>query len=126
MGAKGARSARSAADAGPRLGAKEARNNGRGNGVPRDAIAATLKVLAEPHRREIVELLLDGPRSVGELMEGLRISQPRTSKHLAALRGAGLVTVRKQAQRRIYALRAEPLEELAEWLLPYRRLFEEQ
>ncbi|MDQ3741467.1 MAG: metalloregulator ArsR/SmtB family transcription factor [Actinomycetota bacterium] len=89
-------------------------------------MAATLKVLAEPHRREIVELLLDGPRSVGELMEGLRISQPRTSKHLAALRGAGLVTVRKQAQRRIYALRAEPLEELAEWLLPYRRLFEEQ
>ncbi len=89
-------------------------------------MATTLKVLAEPHRREIVELLLDGPRSVGELMEGLRISQPRTSKHLAALRGAGLVTVRKQAQRRIYALRAEPLEELAEWLLPYRRLFEEQ
>lgn len=85
---------------------------------------STLKVLAEPHRRRIVEMLLDGPRTVGELMEALRISQPRTSKHLAALRDAGLVTYRKDAQRRIYALRHEPLEELDEWLLPYRRLFE--
>lgn len=84
---------------------------------------STLKVLAEPHRRRIVEMLLDGPRTVGELMDELSISQPRTSKHLAALRAAGLVTFKKDAQRRIYALCAEPLEELDAWLVPYRPLF---
>lgn len=84
----------------------------------------TLKVLAEPHRREIVDMLLDGPRSVGELMAELEISQPRTSKHLAVLREAGLVTVRKDAQRRIYELRPEPLEEVDVWLRRYRRLWD--
>jgi DNA-binding transcriptional ArsR family regulator len=84
---------------------------------------ATLKVLAERHRREIVDMLLDRPRSVGELMDGLGISQPRTSKHLAVLREAGLVTARKDAQRRIYELRPEPLQEVDAWLQRYRRLW---
>jgi DNA-binding transcriptional ArsR family regulator len=84
---------------------------------------ATLKVLAERHRREIVDMLLDRPRSVGELMDGLGISQPRTSKHLAVLREAGLVTARKDAQRRIYELRHEPLQEVDAWLQRYRRLW---
>lgn len=87
---------------------------------------ATLKVLAEPHRREIVDMLLERPRSVGELMEGLGISQPRTSKHLAVLREAGLVSVRKDAQRRIYELRPEPLEEVDAWLGRYRRLWSDR
>ena len=87
-------------------------------------LAATLKVLAEPHRREIDELLLDRPRTVGELMDHLRISQPHTSKHLAVLRDAGLVTVEKDAQRRIYALRAEPLADVAAWVERFRPLLD--
>jgi DNA-binding transcriptional ArsR family regulator len=80
-------------------------------------------VLAEPTRRRILDLLLERPRPVGELVERLGLSQPGTSKHLRALRDAGLVRVRKDAQQRWYELRAEPLTEIDEWLQPYRRLW---
>ena len=83
----------------------------------------TLKALIEPHRREIVDLLRERPHTVGELIGAVGISQPRTSKHLAVLREAGLVHVRRDAQRRIYALRPEPLAELDAWLQPYRRFW---
>jgi DNA-binding transcriptional ArsR family regulator len=72
----------------------------------------TFDVLAEPTRRRILDLLLDRERPVGE---------PGVSKHLRVLREAGLVSVRNEAQRRIYEIRPEPLEEIAEWLEPYRR-----
>jgi DNA-binding transcriptional ArsR family regulator len=85
--------------------------------------AAALEVLAEPNRRRILDLLLDEPRSVGELTGALGISQPGTSKHLRVLRDAGLVSVRQEAQRRVYELRPEPLAELDAWLAPYRRLW---
>jgi DNA-binding transcriptional ArsR family regulator len=85
--------------------------------------AAALEVLAEPNRRRILDLLLDEPRSVGELTGSLGISQPGTSKHLRVLRDAGLVSVRQEAQRRVYELRPEPLAELDAWLAPYRRLW---
>lgn len=78
------------------------------------------EVIAEPARRRILDLLLERPRSVGELVEDLGLSQPGTSKHLRILREAGLVDVRKDAQRRFYELRAEPLSEVDEWLAPYR------
>ena len=83
-------------------------------------------VLAEPHRREMLELLLERPHAVGELVERLGLSQPATSKHLRVLREAGLVQVRAQAQRRVYALDPAPLAELDAWLAPYRRLWEER
>ena len=83
-----------------------------------------LAVLAEPTRLRILELLLEGPRSVGELVGELETSQPATSKHLRVLREAGLVHVHPDAQRRVYALRAEPLAELDAWLEPYRRLWD--
>ena len=83
-----------------------------------------LAVLAEPTRLRILDLLLDGPRSVGELVAELDISQPSTSKHLRVLREAGLVHVHPDAQRRVYALRATPLAELDAWLTPYRRLWD--
>ncbi len=86
-------------------------------------MAATLDVLAEPSRRRILDLLLDRPRSVGELVEALGVSQPGTSKHLRVLREAGVVRARPQAQRRVYELRPEPLAELDAWLAPYRRLW---
>jgi len=80
-------------------------------------------VLAEPMRREILDLLREAPRAVGELVERIGISQPGVSKHLRVLREAELVTVERDAQRRVYALRAEPLAELDAWLTPYRRLW---
>jgi DNA-binding transcriptional ArsR family regulator len=90
------------------------------------ATVTTFEVLAEPTRRRILDLLLDGPRAVGELVKRLKISQPGVSKHLRVLREAGLVSVRSEAQRRIYEIRPEPLEEVAEWLEPYRRLWSER
>jgi len=71
--------------------------------------ATTFDVLAEPARRRILDLLLERPCSVGELVERIGLSQPGTSKHLRVLREAGLVDVRKDAQRRLYELRPEPL-----------------
>ena len=84
----------------------------------------TLRALAEPHRFQIVELLLDGPRPVGDMVDRLRLRQPQVSKHLRVLSDAGLVDVRVDAQRRIYALRPAPLHELEVWLEKYRRLWE--
>jgi DNA-binding transcriptional ArsR family regulator len=86
---------------------------------------ATLRALAEPNRFQIVELLLDGPRPVGDMVDRLGLRQPQVSKHLHVLSAAGLVGVRVDAQRRIYALRPEPLQELEVWLERFRRLWEE-
>ncbi len=80
-------------------------------------------VLAEPHRRHLLELLRDGERPVGELVEGLGLSQPAVSKHLRVLRDAGLVEVRPDAQRRLYRLRPAPLMELDEWIGSFRQLW---
>ena len=77
-------------------------------------------VVAEPHRRRILDLLRQGERPVGVLVTELGISQPAVSKHLRVLREAGLVDVRADAQRRLYRLRPEPLREIDEWLTPYR------
>ena len=86
-------------------------------------MSAPFDVLAEPTRRRILDLLLDRPRLVGELTDKLGLSQPGTSKHLRVLRDAGLVRVRRDAQRRWYELRAEPLAEVDAWLAPYRRFW---
>jgi DNA-binding transcriptional ArsR family regulator len=84
----------------------------------------TLQALAEPHRFQIVELLRDGPRPVGDMVHRLGLRQPQVSKHLRVLSDAGLVDVRVDAQRRIYALRAAPLKELEIWIERYRRIWE--
>jgi DNA-binding transcriptional ArsR family regulator len=81
----------------------------------------TFRALAEPNRFEIVELLRAGPRPVGDLVNRLGLRQPQVSKHLRVLNDAGLVDVRVDAQRRIYALRPAPLQELEVWLERYRR-----
>jgi DNA-binding transcriptional ArsR family regulator len=86
---------------------------------------ATLRALAEPSRFQIVELLRDGPRPVGEMVNQLGLRQPQVSKHLRVLAEAGLVDARVDAQRRIYALRPAPLQELEVWLEGCRRLWEE-
>lgn len=82
-----------------------------------------LQVLAEPQRLAILELLRDGERPVGELVDRLRLSQPAVSKHLRVLREAGLVEARVDAQRRMYRIRPEPLADLDDWLAPYRKLW---
>jgi DNA-binding transcriptional ArsR family regulator len=86
-------------------------------------VASTFEVLAEPRRRQILDLLRGGERPVGELVEMLTLTQPTVSKHLRVLREAGLVEVRHDAQRRWYRLRPEPLVEIDSWLAPYRQLW---
>ena len=81
---------------------------------------AVLEAIAEPTRRRILDAVRTEERSVTELVERLGMSQPGVSRHLRILRNAGLVTVRPDAQRRLYGLRSEPLRELDEWLEPYR------
>lgn len=76
--------------------------------------------LAEPHRRQILDLLRDGERSVNDLVARLKLSQPGVSKHLKVLREAGLVAVRPEGKQRWYGLRPQPLSEVDEWLEPYR------
>ena len=78
-------------------------------------------VLVEPNRRAILDLLLVEEQPVSAMVDALDIGQPTVSKHLKVLREAGLVRMRVDANRRIYGLRTEPLEELDDWLLPYRR-----
>jgi DNA-binding transcriptional ArsR family regulator len=85
----------------------------------------TFEVVAEPARRQILDLLIDGPRPVGEIVAATGLSQPNTSRHLRILREAGLVEARPEGQRRLYELRAEGLAELVRWLDPYRRLWRE-
>ena len=88
--------------------------------------ATTFELVAEPSRRQILDLLRERARPVGELVKLLGLSQPGVSKHLRLLREAGLVRVRRDGQRRWYELDPEPLAELDEWLEPYRHLWEER
>ena len=83
----------------------------------------SFSALAEPARRQILDLLRDREQPVGDLVDELHLSQPGVSKHLRVLRDAGLVEVRPDGQRRLYRLRPEPLMEIDEWLAPYRRLW---
>jgi DNA-binding transcriptional ArsR family regulator len=89
-------------------------------------MASTWSAIADSHRREVLGLLLERPRSVGELVASLGLTQPGTSKHLRILREAGLVRVRPDAQRRVYELAPAPLAELHDWLTPYRAFWEAQ
>ncbi|MFN2537368.1 MAG: ArsR/SmtB family transcription factor [Mycobacteriales bacterium] len=86
-------------------------------------VPAVLEVLAEPHRRQILDALRDGEQPVGALVELLGSSQPLVSKHLRVLRDAGLVDVRPEGQRRLYRVRPDPLAELDAWLEPYRQMW---
>jgi DNA-binding transcriptional ArsR family regulator len=87
---------------------------------------AVLRAMADEGRRTLLESLSNGPATAGELAALLPIARPGVSRHLRVLREAGLVEVRQEAQRRIYALRPEPLAEVEEWLDRYRRLWEQR
>ena len=81
------------------------------------------EVIAEPNRRAILGLLASSQQSVGEIEQRLRMPQPSVSKHLRVLREAGFVESTVDAQRRLYRLKPEPLQELDVWLAPFRRFW---
>ena len=81
---------------------------------------AALAALADPIRRHVLDVLRHGERSAGEIERTLKLSQPATSKHLRALREAGLVRMRPDAQRRVYRIDPAPLADLHAWLATFR------
>ena len=81
------------------------------------------EIIAEPNRRAILSLLVLSEQSVGEIERQLHLSQPSVSKHLRVLREAGFVESTVDAQRRLYRLRPEPLQEIDAWLAPFRRFW---
>ena len=85
--------------------------------------AVAFQALAEPRRLQLLDLLRDGERPVGELVDRVGLSQPAVSKHLRVLKDAGLVVSRTDAQRRLYRIRPEPFAELDDWLAAYRDLW---
>jgi DNA-binding transcriptional ArsR family regulator len=86
----------------------------------------TLSALAEPNRLHIVQLLRDGPLTVGEIAERLGLRQPQVSKHLRVLSDSGLVEVHPSANRRIYKLRSQPFLELNDWIHSFRTIWEDR
>jgi DNA-binding transcriptional ArsR family regulator len=82
--------------------------------------------VAEPRRREILDVLADGERSVNDLVERLGVAQPVVSKHLRVLREVGLVRVRDEGRQRFYRLDAAPLREVYAWVKDYERLWTER
>ena len=80
-------------------------------------------IIAEPNRRAILSLLVSSQQSVGEIERQLRMPQPTVSKHLRVLREAGFVEATVDAQRRLYRLKPEPLQEVDAWLAPFRRFW---
>lgn len=86
-------------------------------------VASVFEIIAEPNRRAILGLLLASEQSVGEIERQLDLSQPAVSKHLRVLREAGIVEATIDAQRRLYRLNPEPLQELEEWLAPFREFW---
>jgi DNA-binding transcriptional ArsR family regulator len=87
-------------------------------------VDVVLSALSDESRRTLLEALRGGPATAGELAALLPIARPGVSRHLRALREAGLVQVRQEAQWRLYSLSPEPLAEVDEWLGPYRALWE--
>ena len=87
------------------------------------AVESVFEVIAEPNRRAILSLLASSHQSVGEIERQLRMSQPTVSKHLKVLREAGFVEATVDAQRRLYRLTPEPLQEVEAWLVPFRRFW---
>jgi DNA-binding transcriptional ArsR family regulator len=86
-------------------------------------VESVFDVIVEPNRRAILSLLASCEQSVGEIERHLRMPQPTVSKHLRVLRDAGFVESTVDAQRRVYRLKPEPLQEIDAWLAPFRRFW---
>lgn len=90
------------------------------------AVDVLFTALASPVRRELLRLLLDGPRTAGDLAAHFSMSRPSVSEHLRVLRDAGLVAEAKHGRERHYRLEPGPLMELSDWLTPYERFWREK
>jgi DNA-binding transcriptional ArsR family regulator len=88
--------------------------------------ADAFNAVAEPRRREILDVLAGGERSVGDVVQQLGLGQPQVSKHLRVLREVGLVRVRDEGRQRIYRLNAAPLKTIHDWLREYERAWDER
>jgi DNA-binding transcriptional ArsR family regulator len=86
-------------------------------------VESVFEIIAEPNRRAILSLLASSEHSVGEIEDQLGMPQPTVSKHLRVLREAGFVEATVDAQRRLYRLKPEPLQELDDWLAPFRQFW---
>jgi DNA-binding transcriptional ArsR family regulator len=86
-------------------------------------VASVFEIISEPNRRAILSLLVSSQQSVGQIERRLRMTQPTVSKHLRVLREAGFVESTIDAQRRLYRLKPEPLQEIDAWLEPFRRFW---
>ena len=84
-------------------------------------LVSAFSLLAEPARRQLLDVMLTGPKPVNALVDAVGMSQPVVSKHLRILRDAGMVSVQADGQKRIYAVNPAPLQEVLDWLEPYRR-----
>ena len=82
--------------------------------------------VAEPRRREILDLLAKGERPVNDLVRQLRLGQPQVSKHLRVLREVGLVDVREAGRHRLYRLNGRPLKSIHEWVKNYEQAWNER
>jgi DNA-binding transcriptional ArsR family regulator len=92
----------------------------RAKSSPADRVFAAL---ANPTRRDVLDLLLDGPRPVQEIAERFDMARPSVSEHLKVLRDAGLVSETKHGRQRLYAVEPDPLRDLQQWLAPYERFW---
>jgi DNA-binding transcriptional ArsR family regulator len=86
-------------------------------------VESAFEIIAEPNRRAILSLLIESEQSVGEIERQLEMPQPTVSKHLRILREAGFVEATVDAQRRVYKLKPEPLQEIDDWLAPFRQFW---
>lgn len=84
------------------------------------------QILADPTRRRLVDALRGGERSVSELVEVVDIGQPGVSRQLAVLQDARFVAMRPEGRRRLYSLRPEPFQELDDWMIGYRAMWEDR
>jgi DNA-binding transcriptional ArsR family regulator len=90
------------------------------------AEASPYRAVSDGTRRRILDVLAEGERSVSELLERFELSQPALSQHLKVLRDAGLVSVRRDGRRRIYALDPRPLRAIYDWVAHYERFWDER
>ncbi len=88
--------------------------------------ADAFNAVAEPRRRQILDLLAGGERPVNDLVATLGVAQPQVSKHLRVLREVGLVEVRDQGRQRMYRLNGEPLRSIHDWVKNYERTWNER
>src|SRR5215467_5919211 len=88
--------------------------------------ADAFNAVAEPRRREILDVLASGERPVNDLVELLDLAQPQVSKHLRVLRAVGLVTSREEGRQRMYRLNGQPLKEIHDWVKQYEQTWNER